>query len=446
MPAQVPGSVSSQVSQQIDDLEPQWSLDGDLGIHEEGIDDVKVNALVYGDPGAGKTTLAESVNRHPRMAPGLFFNLEGGLLSVASRRPNAINLRSVDHLEALLHLYAQGDSRLTRFRTLIGDSASELQRVSLQQHIRRRAQGRSGRTSINDIDRDDYGRMTVQLGRVLCMMRDLPVHTIITAHPTRVYPDGERGGTPTEVFPAFTPRLATQVMGFFDFVWYMYFTVDEDEEGNEIETRWALTRDRGAYKAKTRGPRFRDLLGERYENPDMPTIYDLLIRAESEAPGDRNTEATIVPPEFRPAPSRPRQVIASSVGRVPTVAEAMSLAGPSEVMDIVRESALNLGRETAYDAPATESRPETEIPYEGRPRDDVRTDPQATPEPAPAPPVTGGQGTAPRAPVAPGARPVAPRMMVRPQPRPSPTNRAMQQARETARQAPADVGPPSGYS
>jgi hypothetical protein len=449
-PATRPGTVTHQVSQTIDD-QLGYSLDGDLGVSEATIEDAKINALIYADPGVGKTTLAESANRHPNMAPVLFFNMEGGLLSVASRRPNKIDIASVDHLEALLHLYAQGDPRLTRFRTLVQDSASELQRVSLQYHIARRAQGRSGRSSINDIDRDDYGRMTVQLGRVLCMMRDLPVHTIITAHPTMNYPDGDRSGPPSEVFPAFTPRLAKQVMGFFDFVWFMYFTVDEEEQidGNirEVETRYILTRDRGAYKAKTRGPRFREMLGERFENPSMPVLYDMLLSAESMGNDEETDNEPLLvsgsgPERFVPTVrgavelslhTRGASIQPSSAAARPTPSEAIALATGRETASSAQLAAAGSAELRA----AQEEADEDEDSYAV---DIPSSSSGATPEAAPAPPAPGSQGMATSPPTTPTPRP---NINIRPQPSPrapSATARAMATARSQAAQRAQTTG------
>lgn len=368
-------------------------LPDDLGISQVSMSAQKINALIYAFPGVGKTTFANTANDHPDLAPALFLNLEGGLLSVAHSRPNKIDVQSVDHLEQILHLYAQGDSRLTRFRTLILDSATELQSTSLQSHIAGRQRGNRNR-DLNDINRDDYGRMTVQLQRVLRMLRDLPVHTVVTALPTVVYPDGERGGEPSSVFPAFTPRLATAVMGFFDFVWYMYAVPDEQEG---TETRYILTRDRGAYKAKTRGPAFRDALGERYPDPTLPALYELLVQTEGGVGSSEQDTAFGL--ESLAAPSRP----AVSPNGVPVVnlpsvqdAEGVWHPAPDAVVDMAEEA--------------------------------IDVDAGASPEAPEEPPAIQSQSAAPAAPVVTGR----PRVTVRTPARMGPAQQAMANARQAA--------------
>lgn len=460
---------SPVINRAIDELQ----LPADLGIREIGVEDVKINAMIYADPGIGKTTFVESANRHPALRPVLFFNLEGGLLSVAHRRPNSIDIESTDHFETLLHLYAQGDPRLRRFPTIAMDSASELQRGSLQEHIIRRAGSRSGRSSINDIDRDDYGRMTVQLGRTLSMMRDLPCHTLITAHPRAL----DNDGVVSSVFPGFTPRLATQVMGFFDFVWYMYMTVDED---GSTERRYLLTRDRGPYKAKTRGPRFRDMLGERFEigndgAPMLPEIYEMLLHTQRMHPGDQDSEISpeqwvetytrntprapatggLIERAGRPVapnmPSRGRPVQVTPVGHTHVtsaeIGEApVQVSAPNErIFNAPYATNVETGETllvqsrppgSSYveqmgdnfrvvDVPGNDGDEESDM-YE------VNTT-GATPEPSPEATPPGGAIRPPGATGTPPSLPGAPRMTVRaPAQRPSPTRNAMNAARQAA--------------
>lgn len=398
----MPNAVDNQLAALSD------SLPDDLGIGTANIEDHKINALIYAMPGVGKTTLAESANRHPALAPALFLNMEGGLLSVARYRPNKIDITSVEHLETLLTLYAQGDPRLTRFRTLIVDSASELQRASLQSHIVGRQRGNRGR-DLNDINRDDYGRMTVQLGRVLCMLRDLPVNAIITAHPTFVYPDGERGGEPERVFPAFTPRLATQVMGFYDFVWYMYMVVETNPETDqEEEVRYILTNKRGAYEAKTRGPRFRELIGSRFRNPTLPVLYDLLLQAESESPGDVSDSDEGPSPDWD----------AIIPNRAPVRPETIPFT--EEDRQDVLSGRLTTSRASYERAEREEAEAQAQAQPEAQP-EALRSDaPVESPQTVETPPETA---------------PVSPQRLRMPVRRPTPTSRAMEAARAAAAQS-----------
>ena len=60
----------------------------------------KMNILIYGDPGAGKTYLAGTAQDVPSMANVHVFNIDGGIMTLASRGDiHATNIHSVDDLE-----------------------------------------------------------------------------------------------------------------------------------------------------------------------------------------------------------------------------------------------------------------------------------------------------------------------------------------------------------
>ena len=95
-------------------------------------EDPTFNLLVYGDPGAGKTTFAAGAQDHPAMRNVLFANKEGGMLSVAHRGDiHEVPIRTTEELTALGWELANGawDS----VRTLVIDNATEVQTVNLVQ-------------------------------------------------------------------------------------------------------------------------------------------------------------------------------------------------------------------------------------------------------------------------------------------------------------------------
>jgi phage nucleotide-binding protein len=244
--------------------------------------DLKIKLLLYGRPGVGKTYLAAEANDHPALAPALFLNFEGGLLSVVGRGDiDAIDITSVADLEAAYLDIRDGKNGTDRYRTIVIDSASELYNKSLEEAIAARAKGRS----VDKIEIGDYGKASYQVHRLFRAFRDLDRNIIATAHAKMVYSQlqDSRSEQPIEVTPQFPEKLSQQLMGIFDWAWFQYLFEREAEDGGTETVRAILTRDRGAYKAKTRGRTFPLALGEIVENATLPQIYDLYLRCEGQA-------------------------------------------------------------------------------------------------------------------------------------------------------------------
>jgi hypothetical protein len=244
------------------------------------------NAILYGDPGAGKTTLLASAQDCPEMADVLLGNVEGGTLSIAHRGDIvAIDLKKTSDAFDVFWKLVRREKEFKRFRTFGLDSSTELQTVNLEEIVadaiqRGKTASRSGKVrTIDDIWQEDYGKSTVQLKRLFRGLRDMRRHVIITALAKQVYPKVSEGTDmskvdPIAVTPSLTAKLMTSVMGYMDFVWYVYF--DQADKKHKV-----LTRTSGAYVAKTRGPRFAKAVGPIIVNPKMSEIYRTFVQSET---------------------------------------------------------------------------------------------------------------------------------------------------------------------
>lgn len=247
----------------------------------------KIKALIYGDPGVGKTVLAATSNGHPEMANALVANIDDGLISIASRKGLLeARIKSVEELEELQGMAARNAPEFGGVQTIIIDSGTELYEETLRQ-IALREFKKKNRTDRDKNQIEDYGEATSKLNRVFRWCRDLDYHVIMTAlakvdrKPVDTRKKSKHDAPVLRVAPKFSEKLGTAIMACFDYVWYMYADEKKTEDKSTEIVRYLLTQPSGVVEAKTRGEHFAPKLGRVVKNPNLAEIYSLLLSTEN---------------------------------------------------------------------------------------------------------------------------------------------------------------------
>lgn len=187
----------------------------------------KVKALVYGQAGAGKTTLATT------MPKPVIISAEGGLLSIAGSGIPYIEVSTIEQLYEAYQWLSTPEA--DQFESVVLDSISEIGEVVLIHEKRVNKDGRAA-----------YGEMATKLTELIRAFRDLPgKHVLMTAKLDKSQDEMGR--------MLYAPSMPGAKMGqmlpyFFDLVFAL--RVEKDADGKP--QRALMTESDGLWQAKCR--------------------------------------------------------------------------------------------------------------------------------------------------------------------------------------------------
>lgn len=207
-------------------------------------DEQRINALIYGNAGAGKTTMALTVPEKP-----LVISAEAGLMPLADAEIDYIEVKTIGDVHEAYSFINSGDHD---YKWIVIDSISEIAEVLLAEEMEK-----------NKDPRKAYGETQMQMMGLIRAFRDLPFNVYMTAKQERVKDDmtGMMLYSPAMV----GTKLGQQIPYLFDLVFAL--RIEKDAEGKD--QRWLQTSGDNQYIAKDRSGKL-----EQFEQPNINEIVN----------------------------------------------------------------------------------------------------------------------------------------------------------------------------
>jgi len=206
-----------------------------------------INILVYGESGAGKTTLVQTASDVKEMLPILFVDTDDGTLSVQDQNMHVVKPTSWTQILSIHKALQKG----TEYNTVIIDSFSNLQDICMDEV--------KGPREVPF--QQDWGRMTTKMVNLIRAFQKLPINFLATALANVETSDsGVKSYT-----PAFSNKLSYRVPAALDFCAFL------SVKGNK---RILTCQKTGTISAKGRGYR----LPSRIENPTIKILRNAAFK------------------------------------------------------------------------------------------------------------------------------------------------------------------------
>lgn len=222
-----------------------------------------INALLYGEPGTGKTYSASTL-------PGktLIISAEAGLKTLRAFEIETWEVEGWEDFEEAI-AYLKREKENLGFDNVFIDSLTEMTKICADHILGERVaiyQARKQNTKVMFHDQktlEDYGLAKGRIDRICRAFRDLPYNIFFTAL-CNSQKDELRGGI--KHLPLVTPSsLAMDLPGIFDHV--MLSKTDTDEEGNQLF--WWETSNSERVMAKDRSGELAPQI-----KPDWKIVFD----------------------------------------------------------------------------------------------------------------------------------------------------------------------------
>ena len=194
-----------------------------------------ITMLVYGKPGAGKTTLAGTV------PDTILINIEGGTAVLSGQNIDVIDVKP-ENIVAVLEFLSND----TKYKNVFFDSATELEMAMLIYL------GRTGKNhGVPELGH--YQRVQFGLRDILRQFRDLNErgkNVVVTAHEMDLGGYRDDGSQYSRIVPKLSKKIVFEICGIFDIVAHIEISSKEGQAGKrflrldptaeiEAKNRWA---------------------------------------------------------------------------------------------------------------------------------------------------------------------------------------------------------------
>lgn len=227
----------------------------------DGVD--KLNMLIYGEAGVGKTWLAGSASRVPAMRNVLYVDAEAGKTTL--REHPDVEIAPAKRWNDYVAIYSALKAGGHNYRTVVLDSLSEILEQCKDQVMAEMKLDPDNEARDEDIPSiREWGKLQVRMLRLIRLYRDLPMHVIFIAHAERVQLKTGKH----KWMPMLNGKMQMKVPQIPDIVFFMY-----NQEVDGEQKRLMLTTQTDNAVAKVRGATMPPVIGAA-EVVTMKTVLD----------------------------------------------------------------------------------------------------------------------------------------------------------------------------
>jgi hypothetical protein len=185
-------------------------------------EDHKIKALIYGPSGSGKTVFSGTAQR------AIYASAEGGLLSIANKSPDFVEIKS---LKDLMDLYIYLEKESHEYDTVVIDSITEINEI-----IKIEIEKRTGR----QMQIQDWGELSKKIRDIFRKFRDLPMNVLLIAQEHYITDEDKIN----KIVPSMNGKAATDIAYFMDIVGYIHIEANGTRWIETSTNKKLLTKDR----------------------------------------------------------------------------------------------------------------------------------------------------------------------------------------------------------